>query len=79
MATRATYQKGQSIEVPAELLEEAGVEDGAALEIELTPEGAVLVHPVVRVRHALEGEDGSYTLDEFFEELERGEPDDATR
>jgi antitoxin component of MazEF toxin-antitoxin module len=79
MAMRATYQKGQAIEVPAELLEEAGVEDGAALEIELTPEGGVLVHPVVRVRHALEGEDDSYTLDEFFEELERGEADDVTR
>jgi len=74
---RTTYKKGLGVEVPAEMLEAAGVEDGAALEIEATEEGGVLVHPTVRVRHAFDGEQDSYTLDEFFEELERSEPDDA--
>lgn len=70
MPTRITYRKGHPIEVPAEALEAAGLADGATLEIETTSLGAVIVHPVTRVRHALEGEDGSHELDELLEDLD---------
>jgi hypothetical protein len=65
-----TFQKGSPVEVPSDVIEAAGIADGAPLAIEATADG-VLVHLVSEVVHSVDGEGVAYTTDEFFAELNR--------